>query len=76
MKKILVLTVTMLFAISLNANAQSTQGGFQNNNYEVITVTEVAKLKDGDYVVLEGNIIEKTGNEAYNFKENTGTILI
>ena len=31
---------------------------------------------DGDYVVMQGTILEKTGDETYNFKDNTGTMLI
>ena len=78
MKKFLTLTIAALFASTLNASAgdhMKGKGGFFNdNNQQMVTVTEIEKLKDGDYVVMQGSILEKTGEDTYNFKDNTGTI--
>ena len=78
MKKFLMLTAAALFATTINASANDTdKGGFQNNNkQQMVTVSEIEQLKDGDYVVMQGTILEKTGDETYNFKDNTGTMLI
>lgn len=79
MKKLLMLSFAVLVGTTLSVAAaeQNNKGGFQNNNQDkIITVTEIAELKDGDYVVMQGNILEKTGEETYNFKDNTGTMLI
>lgn len=77
MKKLLMLTIATIFATTANTLAKENKGGFQNNNQqEIISVSEIAELKDGDYVVMQGNILEKTGEETYNFKDNTGTIIL
>ncbi len=77
MKKTSLFAIALLFASTMNASAENNNGGFQNNNnQQIISVTEIAELKDGDYVMLQGNILEKTGDESYNFKDNSGTIVI
>ncbi|MBQ7303492.1 MAG: NirD/YgiW/YdeI family stress tolerance protein [Alphaproteobacteria bacterium] len=77
MRKILMLTVSALLASTINVSAGNHKGGFQNNNQQqMVTVTEIAELNDGDYVVMQGNILEKTGDDSYNFKDNTGTMII
>ncbi len=77
MKKLLMLTIATIFVTTVNVSAKDNKGGFQNNNpQEIISVSEIAELKDGDYVIMQGNILEKTGDETYNFKDNTGTIIL
>ena len=76
MKKLLMLTIATIFVTTVNVSAKDNKGGFQNNTQEIISVSEIAELKDGDYVVMQGNILEKTGDETYNFKDNTGTIIL
>lgn len=77
MRKILMLTVSALLASTINVSAGNHKGGFQNNNQQqMVTVTEIAELNDGDYVVMQGNILEKTGDDSYNFKDNTGTMIV
>ena len=77
MKKVLMLTMATIFVTTLNVSAKEHKGGFQNNNpQQIISVSEIAELKDGDYIIMQGNIIEKTGEETYNFKDNTGTIIL
>ncbi len=53
-------------------------GGFVEGQEaaSVTTVSNAKKLKDDSYVVLMGNIISKSGNEKYMFKDRTGTIQI
>ena len=77
MKKLLMLTVAAMFITTIDASAANEKGGFQNdNNMQMVTVSEIEKLNDGDYIVMQGTNLEKTGNETYNFKDNTGTIII
>lgn len=67
-------TMLPFAAIAGNHNG----GGFvsDNNSREIVTVTALEDLKDDTYVVLQGTITEKIGNEKYTFKDNTGTVQI
>ena len=77
MKKLLMLTVATLFSTTINASAEADKGGFKNNTpEEMISVSEIAELPDGEYVIMQGNILEKTGEETYNFKDKTGSIVV
>lgn len=59
------------------AAAESAKGGFVGNeNMEMVTVSEIENLAGDSYVVMEGFITNKTGDEMYTFKDNTGTIQI
>jgi len=39
-----------------------------------LTVKDLSFLHDGDYVILQGYIVKKLGNEAYLFRDSTGEI--
>ena len=40
------------------------------------TVSEVQNMPDDSFVILEGTITSKTGNEAYIFADSTGSIAV
>ncbi len=58
--------------------SKTRQGGGFTGGQEATTTTvsNAKKLKDDSYVVLQGNIVSKSGNEKYIFKDKTGTIEI
>ncbi len=41
----------------------------------VTTVAQAKELKDDAWVILEGCIVKKVGDERYEFRDNSGTIV-
>ncbi|AUL89603.1 TIGR00156 family protein [Escherichia coli] len=39
------------------------------------TVAQAKELKDDAWVILEGSIVKKVGDERYEFRDNSGTIV-
>lgn len=56
-----------------NGNTQQ-QGGFNGPNVANSTVAQSKTLRDDSWVILEGNIVRKVGDELYEFRDSTGTI--
>lgn len=53
------------------------RGGFVGDQaVNVVTVGEIENAANDSYVVMEGYITTKTGDEKYTFKDNTGTIQV
>lgn len=70
-----VLPLLALCAVGVAANAQS--GGFKGpDNRTLVTAIEVAKLPDDAEVRLVGYIVKNVGNEKYEFRDETGTIMV
>ena len=42
----------------------------------IVTVDSINDLDDDDKVILEGNLVKKTGKEEYLFKDKTGEIKV
>ncbi|MCI6988439.1 MAG: NirD/YgiW/YdeI family stress tolerance protein [Campylobacter sp.] len=77
MKKIflsLAVASSMIFAAG-GFNGPSSQGGF-NGPGNVTTVKEALSAKDDTKVILVGNITKSLGDENYEFKDATGTIVV
>lgn len=73
MKK--VLSILALCGAGLAANAQT--GGFTGpDNRQTVTVAEVAGLPDDTEVRLTGYIVKKLGDEKYEFRDDTGTVVV
>ncbi|EJC1901154.1 OB fold stress tolerance protein YgiW [Escherichia coli] len=53
---------------------QSQAGGFQGPNGSVTTVESAKSLRDDTWVILRGNIVERTSDDLYVFKDASGTI--
>ena len=58
------------------ANAAQPMGGFQGPGLATSTVAEAQKFSDDTAVVLVGKIEKSLGNEEYQFKDATGTIVV
>lgn len=56
-----------------NSNAQH-QGGFNGPDIASTTVEQAKSLRDDSWVILEGNIVRKVGDELYEFRDRTGSI--
>lgn len=49
-------------------------GGFVGPNSSVTTVEKAKSLRDDAWVTLRGNVVERTSDDRYTFKDATGTI--
>jgi uncharacterized protein (TIGR00156 family) len=69
------LPLLALCAVGVAANAQSE--GFKGpDNRTLVTAIEVAKLPDDAEVRLVGYIVKNVGDEKYEFRDETGTIMV
>lgn len=68
--------VSALVAIAATpASAQALAGAGAEGRAPLTTVADVLKNKTDDYpVTITGTIVKKTGDEKYEFKDDTGTI--
>ena len=64
--------VLCLTGVSLSALAAF--NGPKGATDMVVTVEEAKALNDEAYVTIQGNIIQKIGNEKYLFQDKTGTV--
>lgn len=74
MNKFNLLLAAGLVAAAAPAIAEDSKGGFKEVN--VITIEEAQNLGDDAYVVLQGNITNKIGDEKYTFQDKTGSVTI
>ncbi len=56
-----------------NTNSQQ-QGGFNGPDVATTTVEQAKSMRDDSWVVLEGNLVRKVGDELYEFRDRSGTI--
>lgn len=88
MKKIALLTLIALCSAPvlaqqggfLDLNAQqtqtTTQGGFSGPSAALTTVDKVKSLSDDTWVMLQGNIEQRVGDDTYTFRDATGTLTV
>lgn len=50
------------------------QGGFNGPDVATTTVEQAKSMRDDSWVVLEGNIVRKVGDELYEFRDRSGVI--
>jgi uncharacterized protein (TIGR00156 family) len=64
--------------VLLSAAVVYSRGGFTGPKAEAspVSVSEAKKLADEAKVVLSGNITKSLGDEKYEFRDSTGTIII
>ncbi len=55
---------------------QQTQGGFSGPTTSLSTVKDVNTMRDDTWVMLEGYIDQRTGNDSYIFRDSTGTLKV
>lgn len=88
MKKVALLTLIALCSAPvlaqqggfLDPNAQQTQttapGGFAGPSAALTTVDKVKSLSDDTWVMLQGNIEQRVGDDTYTFRDATGTLTV
>lgn len=82
MKKVLLATAFSLLSFAAVAqpgggfNGPSNQGGFTGPGVggQVTTVQNVKSMRDDSWVVLQGYIEQRLGDDLYLFRDSTGTI--
>lgn len=76
-KTIPALSCAALCAVTVAAHADTQSGGFKGpDNYQSITVAETAGLQDDAAVRLEGYIVNSLGDEEYEFRDDSGTMVV
>jgi uncharacterized protein (TIGR00156 family) len=66
-----------LCALSLAGNADAQSGGFAGpDNLRLVTVAEALELPDDTDVKLQGYIVKALGDENYEFRDDSGTIVV
>lgn len=55
-------------------NAQ--KGGFVGGPETIVTVAQVKEMRDDTPVIIQGNILQRMGDEKYLFQDSTGSITI
>ncbi|MFV8867257.1 YgiW/YdeI family stress tolerance OB fold protein [Serratia fonticola] len=54
----------------------SPQGGFSGPSATLTTVDKVKSLSDDTWVMLQGNIEQRVGDDTYTFRDATGTLTV
>lgn len=76
MRKIVLMFLACIFS---NISYAQVGGGFVGPDGSVpavITIQEALKLSDNTRVTLQGQIVNKLGDEKYTFKDATGEVVI
>lgn len=74
MNKFNLLLTAAAVVFSTPAMARNSDGGFVDVN--VITVEEAKNMNDDAYVILQGYITDRSGDEKYVFQDKTGSITV
>lgn len=71
------LPLLSLCAVACAANADQDSGGFTGpDNLKPVTVAEAGGLPDDTGVKLIGYIVKSLGDEDYEFRDDTGTLVV
>ena len=52
------------------------RGGFVGGPETIVTVSQVKEMRDDTPVIIQGNILQRMGNEKYLFQDSTGSITV
>lgn len=55
---------------------QTQQGGFSGPSASLTTVDKVKSMSDDAWVMLQGNIEQRVGDDTYTFRDATGTLTV
>ncbi|AHG18927.1 hypothetical protein Z042_04395 [Chania multitudinisentens RB-25] len=59
------------------AQVQNTpQGGFSGPSAALTTANQVKSLNDNAWVILQGNLEQRIGDDTYTFRDATGTLTV
>ena len=78
MKKISMIAIACVAAsgAAYAAMSETVIGGFAGGENVILTVDQVKGMNDNSKVWVEGNIIQKNGDETYLFQDSTGSIMV
>ncbi|MCK3655293.1 hypothetical protein A4G19_05835 [Pasteurellaceae bacterium Macca] len=51
-------------------------GGFMNSTQAVSKVSEISSMKDDQFIVLQGNIVNQVGKDDFLFRDASGEITV
>lgn len=54
----------------------NTKGGFVSDKETIVTVKQVNEMRDDVPVIVQGNIVQRMGDEKYLFEDATGSITV
>ncbi len=54
----------------------SSMGGFVGGSETIVTIKQVKEMRDDVPVVVQGNIVQRMGDEKYLFEDKTGSITV
>jgi uncharacterized protein (TIGR00156 family) len=52
------------------------KGGFVGGKETIVTVKQVNEMRDDVPVIIQGVILQRTGDEKYLFEDNSGSIIV
>lgn len=58
------------------AAATSEKGGFVGGKETIVSVSQVKEMRDDVNVVVQGNIVQRMGDDKYLFEDKTGSITV
>ena len=80
MKKISFIAMSGLLAFGTASaefqNPTTTKGGFVSGTETIATVKQVMEMRDDIPVIVQGNIVQRLGDEMYLFEDSTGSIRV
>ncbi|MFC0225225.1 YgiW/YdeI family stress tolerance OB fold protein [Serratia aquatilis] len=86
MKKIALVTLLALCStpvlaqqggfVDNNAPQARQQGGFSGPSASLTTADKVKSMSDDTWVMLQGNIEQRVGDDLYTFRDATGTLTV
>ncbi|WP_230350377.1 YgiW/YdeI family stress tolerance OB fold protein [Lelliottia sp. WAP21] len=62
--------------ISMSTRDSELQSSFAGRSIVATSAAQVKSLRDNTWVSLEGLIIEETGEELYEFRDNSGSVYV
>ena len=68
------LVITAALAAFATGALAAQGGGFSGPGPDLVTVKQALEMRDDTRVTLKGSIVRSLGDEAYTFKDATGTI--
>ena len=79
MKKAAIVALSLaLVAAAARADFQgpAATGGFVSDTEVIYTTDQVGDMRDDTYVIVQGNIIQRVGDEKYTFRDANGTMTV
>lgn len=63
-------------SVQVDAVQTNPKGGFVGGNEMIVSVEQVKEMRDDAPVIVQGNILQRMGDEKYLFEDATGSVTI